>query len=216
MDHQTLTERKRPLRVLALLDALARATISPAPLRVVHELAYLANVLAPVFDLSPYSASLLKRRSGPYYPSLQQTLDEMVGRGMVVASELRYVHVPEESRYRLDAHYKLNRELSHPAVLEYRRAYDDTGEVLFLDELAIAYSTLAEDQLGRATLQDARYAHSDVDTNNVIDFGEWVPQAAANFSRNAALSFAPHVNLLPAERLYMYLDHLRTRSAGGR
>ena len=200
--------------MLSLLDAISRASISPAPLRVIHELSYLANVLAPVFDLIPSSASLLKRRGGPYYPALQSSLDHLVGQGMVLVSDPRYVFVPEESRYRLDAFYKLNWDLSSDAVAQYRRVYSDTTEILFLDELASAYSTLANEQLGRVTQQDARYAHLDVDADNVIDFGEWKAASKVNFSRNAALSFSSDIDLSPAERLYLYLDHLKRRVSG--
>jgi hypothetical protein len=213
---EPLIRRKRPIRVLALLDALSRAGISPVHLGVVHEFAYLANVLAPVFDLSPFRASLLKRRSGPYYPVLQRTIDGLVGGGLLLARQLRYRFVEEEERYRLDAQYQLNRELAQPALAIYRAAYSDTTEVMFFDELAVAYSTLSDEQLGHATLEDARYSDADVDPGNVIDFGEWTQEAVTNFSRNAALSFAPDANLFPAERLYLYLDHLKMRAAGGR
>jgi hypothetical protein len=208
-------QRKQPVRVIALLDSLARVGVSPSPLRVLHELAYLANVLAPVFELSPLSASLLKRRGGPYYPELQHTVDRLIGSGVVLASNIRFVHVPEEWRYRLDATYKLNGNFSDSIAHEYRSVYADTPEVLFLDELVAAYSTMAETQFGRITPYDPRYAHTDVDANNVIDFGEWVPEAASNFSRNAALTFGAKVRLQPAERLYLYLDHLKRRAASG-
>jgi hypothetical protein len=216
IENRSLIERKQPLRILALLDSLARASISPAPLRVVHEMAYLANVLAPVFDLQPYSASLLKRRAGPYYPSLQKTLDELVGCGMVIASDLRYLLIPEEGRYRIEAKYKLNRELAGHATEHFRKVYGDTSEVMFLDELATAYSTLTDMQFGSAALEDARYIDDNVDANNIIDFGEWESQANANFSCNAALSFAPMTHLQPAERLYLYIDHIRQRATNDR
>lgn len=205
--------RKYRVRTLALLDALARAGITPVPLRVVHELAYLSNVLAPVFELDPFAGSVLKRRGGPYYPELQRALDAFVGRSMILVSDARYVFVPEESRYRFDAHYRLNRELSSEAVIRYRVLYADTGEIIFLDELAAAYNTLSTGQLGNAAQQDARYADEDVDSGGVIDFGEWAVAARVNFSRNAALSFAPGANLLPAERLYLYMDHLKRRAS---
>ncbi len=208
----SIARRKQPLRVLALLDSLERALVARVTLRLIHELSYLANVLAPVFELAPQSASLLKRRGGPYYPEMQRTLDLLVGKGMVFAFDLQYVHVPEETRYRLDARYELNRALAQPPIERYRQIYSDTDEIVFIDQLALAYSTLADEQLGRATPYDARYAHSDVDVNNVIDFGEWVPETRANFSANAALTFAPDLQLRPSERLYLYIAHLKKRA----
>lgn len=210
-----LEQRKRPLRVLALLDALSLASIFEAPLRVVHELAYLSNVLAPVFELAPFSASLLKRQGGPYYPELQETIDVLVGRGMVRASDIRYVHVTEEKRYRLQANYCVNYDLARGTVDAYKRVYGGTGEPFFIKELCAAYSMLADQELGRVFQFDARYADKDVDNNEVIDFGQWANAASANFSRNAAMSFRPGEPLRPAERIFMYMEHVQRKAAHG-
>lgn len=211
----SLEARKRPIRVLALLDALADASIFEAPLRVVHELAYLSNVLAPVFDLSPFSASLLKRQGGPYYPELQETIDLLVGRGMVLASGIRYEPVPEEKRYRPHANYRINRSLADHALSAYYEVYSDTGEPFFLGELCAAYGMLADQELGQAFRFDARYADKDVDNNEVIDFGQWTNATSANFSRNAAMSFRPGESLQPAERIFMYIEHVQRKAGHG-
>lgn len=211
----SLEARKRPIRVLALLDALADASIFEAPLRVVHELAYLSNVLAPVFDLTPFSASLLKRQGGPYYPELQETIDLLVGRGMVLASAIRYEPVSEEKRYCLHANYRINRALAAPVLDAYRAVYSETGEPFFLGELCAAYSTLADQELGQAFRFDARYADKDVDNNEVIDFGQWVDSARTNFSCNAAMSFRPGELLQPAERIFMYIEHVQRKAGHG-
>lgn len=209
----SIAERRQPLRVLALLDGLARASVFNASLRAVHELAYLANVLAPVFELSAVSASLLKRRGGPYYPELQQTIDLLVGCGMVTVSGLRYVHIAEEGRYRMDAEYALDETLTTDVLEHYRDVYWETGEPHFIEQLTAAYAVLNEDLTGGAVLQDARYADDDVDTNDVIDFGEWSVLEAANFSFNAAMAFRPGEPLQPAERLFMYMEHMQRRAA---
>lgn len=213
---RSLDTRKRPVRVLALLDALEGASIFEAPLRVVHELTYLSNVLAPVFELAPISASLLKRQGGPYYPDLQDTIDQLVGRGLVLASGIRYERVPEEQRYRLVARYRLNHALATPVLKAYSKAYADTDEPLFIRELCAAYALLSDQELGRAFRFDARYSDADVDNNEVIDFGQWARPASANFSRNAALSFRPGDRLQPAERLFMYIEHVQSKANDAR
>lgn len=209
----SIAERKQPIRVLALLDGLARASVFNSPLRAVHELAYLANVLAPVFELTAVRASLLKRRGGPYYPELQQTLDLLVGSGLVTVSRLSYVHVAEEGRYRMDAMYALDEARTVGLLEHYREIYWGTGEPHFIEQLTAAYAVLNQDVSGGAVLQDARYADDDVDTNDVIDFGEWSTLEASNFSFNAAMAFRPGEKLRPAERLYMYMEHMQQRAA---
>lgn len=204
--------RQQAVRVLVLLDALAQVGLVPTPARALHELAYLANVLSPVFDLTPFDAKLLKRSSGPYYPELQQGIDRLVGRGLVDARDVEYRLVEEEKRYRVVASYRLRRSLVEAALHRHSQVY--AQEALFLRELAAAYSVLTDVQLGRAALEDARYADKSVDVENVIDFGEYA-SPSKNFSRNAAMAFAPGRQLEPAERLYLYLDHLGMRVAHG-
>lgn len=202
----------RMVRILSLLDALAAAGLTPSSNRALHELAYLANVLAPVFDLTSLDAVLLKRKSGPYYPELQQTIDSLVGRGLVEALEPRYEMDEIEQRYRMIVSYRLRRSAVTPALDRYRVLYE--SEAHFLDELSAAYSALTDEEQGYAALRDARYADASVDVDNVIDFGQWVDMKE-NFSRNAAMAFAPDENLLPAERLYMYLDYLQQKVVHG-
>ena len=198
------------MRVLSLLDALAAAGLVPSSSQALHELAYLANVLAPVFDLPPLNATLLKRKSGPYYPALQQTIDHLVGRGLVEAVDLRHELDEFEKRYRICASYRLCRKQVSAALKRYRSLYATEAE--FLDELAAAYSGLSDAEQGTVAVEDARYADGSVDVNNVIDFGQWAT-LEKNFSRNAAMAFAPGLNLAPAERLYLYLDHLHGKVA---
>lgn len=202
----------RVVRVMSLLDALTAAGITPSSSRALHELAYLANVLAPVFDLSPLDAVLLKRKSGPYYPELQQTIDRLVGQGLVEVENPHYERDEVEQRYRMVASYRLCRAVVEPALKRYRVLFE--SEAHFIDELAAAYSALLDIEQGNTALNDARYADASVDVNNVIDFGQWV-SIDKNFSRNAAMAFAPSRNLLPAERLYLYIDHLQQRATYG-
>jgi hypothetical protein len=195
------------------LDALSAAGLSPSTSRALHELAYLANVLAPVFDLPPLDASLLKRKSGPYYPALQQTVDRLVGRGLVEVLQLHYEFDEVERRYRTSARYSLRWKDVRASLDRYRELY--SVEAQFLYELASAYSALSDAEQGHVALGDARYADASVDVNNVIDFGEWT-SADKNFSRNAAMTFARGSQLAPAERIYLYVDHLQQRVAHGR
>lgn len=203
-----LVPRQQAVRMLVLLDALARVGLVPSEAIALHELAYLANVLSPVFDLTPLDAKLLKRSSGPYYPELQLAIDHLVGRALVDTLNLEYRYVVEDKRYRVVASYRLCRYRVQDALKRHAEVFPE--EALFLRELASAYSVLSDEQHGHAALQDARYADRSVDIDNVIDFGEYA-SPSKNFSRNAALAFAPGRRLEPAERLYLYLDHLSAR-----
>ncbi|AOJ16658.1 hypothetical protein WJ02_24425 [Burkholderia vietnamiensis] len=135
--------------------------------------------------------------------------------GAQVDAGIRYAFVTEEKRYRLQANYRLNNDLARGALDTYRDVYADTGEPFFIDELCAAYSMLSDHELGRTFRFDARYADTDVDNNEVIDFGQWVDPTRTNFSRNAALSFRPGETLQPAERIFMYIEHVQRKAAHG-
>src|SRR5262245_44483107 len=140
-----LFSRRQAIRVLVLLDALARTGVVPTGVRALHELAYLANVLSPVFDLTPFDAKLLKRPSGPYYPELQQAIDRMVGRALVDALAVGYRFVEEDKRYHVVASYRLRRAAVQAALDRHGKVFPE--EALFLHELASAYSVLNDKQL---------------------------------------------------------------------
>lgn len=113
----------------------------------------------------------------------------------------------------MEAAYALDEARTAGLLGHYRDVYWETGEPHFIEQLTAAYVVLNQDLSGSAVLQDARYADDDVDTNDVIDFGEWSTLEASNFSFNAAMAFRPDEKLWPAERLYMYMEHMQQRAA---
>src|SRR5437016_336881 len=82
---------RRRVRVIALIDAAENAGLNPIPILRLHALAYLSNVLAPVWNMPALDGKVLKRRGGPFYPALQRDLDFLVGAGVVVISGLIHV-----------------------------------------------------------------------------------------------------------------------------
>ena len=73
--------RRRQARILTLLDSATEAGLAPIGIIPFHAFAYLANVLAPVWDMPAMDGKILKRLGGPFYPVLQRDLDRLVGRG---------------------------------------------------------------------------------------------------------------------------------------
>ena len=92
---------RRRVRLLMLLDGAERAGIAPIRLRHLHTYAYLSNVLAPVWNTRVFDGRLLKRRGGPFYPSLQHDLDRLVGLGLVIITNLGHI-IDEDNQCRLE------------------------------------------------------------------------------------------------------------------
>lgn len=202
---------RRRVRLVCLLDAAERAGVVPLPLLPLHTLAYLSNVLAPVWNMPVMDGKVLRRRAGPLYPELQRDLDHLVGMGVVTISGLKHVD-DAENRCRLEGSYRLNRSFADPILGCLLHFEEENAMLAFLRELAFAISTLADDDLTDAASQDATYSDFIVDFGNVIDFAEWQQRNSAACAANALGQSLPGGSRpYPGEKLHLYVRHLSGR-----
>lgn len=207
---------RRRIRLVVLLQASAEAGIEPLPSMRLHAIAYLANVLAPVWDMPSADGAILKRSGGPFYPDLQRDLDRLVGLGVASVADLRHVRL-DDNHYRVEASYRLNPRMAAP-ILEYLSTLPEEAEAArFVRELALALSSLSDEEIDRAVTEDATYSNPRIGPDNVIDFGEWIE---ANYSAAAAEKVG---SLIPtgavvgaSEKVHLYVRHLRRRLQGAR
>lgn len=211
-----LSHLRRKVRVIALLDAAESAGLVPLPVGRFHMLAYLANVLSPVWHMPTMDGKIFKRQSGPFYPVLQSDLDRLVGLGVVKISEVSHFQ-DQQRKWSLVANYSLNRRFADP-IIEQTMSYEDERRLVsFINELALALSALSDDEMDAASRQDATYSDPVISYGNVVDFAEWQQK---NFTSNAAEQFerflpsGTHVGA--AEKLHMYLRLLQARLRGTR
>ena len=203
---ETELTQRRQLRVLVLLEAAAAAGLEPVRLPMLHNLAYLSNALAPVWQLDPFDGAVLKRRGSPYYPTLQWDVDRLVGCGLLHVQDVRYVKV--DDRWQIDASYCLNRSMTRP-VLEAGRAVGfEPGLEDFCNALAQAMSAFPPEEVGRLLSEDAAYGNPAVNVSNVVNFAE---SHGVNFATNAARAFRPDIPLTAGERVNLYVNHLHAR-----
>ncbi len=206
----------RRIRLVVLLDAAEQAGLAPIPILRLHTIAYLSNVLAPVWDMPALEGKVLKRQGGPFYPTLQHDLDSLVGTGVAVIRGLDHV-LDEDKRWRLEGSYQLNRAFADRIIRQLLDFESERRLVSFFQELAFAVSTLSDDDFDKAMTEDATYSDPLIDVGNVVDFAEWQRK---NYTANAARYFD---NLLPGglrttpgEKLHLYVRHLHSRVHGGR
>lgn len=207
---------QRRVRLVALLDAADKAGLTPLPILRLHTLAYLSNVLAPVWKMPVLDGKVLKRQGGPFYPALQHDLDRLVGMGVGVISGLGHV-LDEENRWRLEGSYQLNRVFADRIIHRLLGFEVERRLMAFLQELAFALSALSDMDLDRAMTEDATYSDSLIDFGNVVDFAEWQKK---NYSANAAQYFNNSLpggaRATPGEKLHLYVRHLQSRIRSGR
>jgi hypothetical protein len=171
------------LRLILLLDACEAADLSPVPIARLHALAFLANVLAPIWSIASYDGKILKRRGGPFYPELQKQLDRLVGLYLVEISDVR--HTEEDGQWRLEGSFGLNGSRSQKIIEFASNFADERNAIVFLRRLAFAASRLRE-PLEQLVLFDAIWSDQRTGVGDVIDFSEW---KAANYSAFAAEVF---------------------------
>jgi hypothetical protein len=202
---------RRQVRIVALLHAAETAGLTPISVLQFHTIAYLSNVLAPVWELPSEDGKIFKRNDGPFYPVLQHDVDRLIGAGVVSIINLGHV-LDHDNHWRLEGSYSLIPALSQ-RILEVLHRFREEQQLLeFFQELAYALSALEESDLQVASDEDATYSDPLIDFGNVVDFGEW---QHVNYSANAADYFQ---RILPSgtsttsgEKLHMYVRHLRER-----
>ena len=211
---------RRRVRLVLLLDASREAGIEPLATMRLHLIAYLVNVLSPVWDMPSQGrqslrrdGSILKLKSGPFYPNLQSDLDSLVGKGIVEVGGLRYEGIGGD-HFRLQGDYRVNRNLAKPILSCLYSLPHEAEAVSCVRELVLALSAFSDEEMDRASTQDATYADPSIGVDNVIDFGEW---SLINYSRAAAMRVGELVspNAGAEEKLHLYVRHLRRRLKSG-
>ena len=77
--------------LLILLDGAERAGLTPMSKERFHRLVYLANSLAPIYDLPPPDRKILKYKHGPFYPDVQWDLDRLAVQGLVEILKIKHI-----------------------------------------------------------------------------------------------------------------------------
>lgn len=222
LSSQAVARVRRRSRLILLLDAAERAAITPLASPRLHALAYLADVLSPVWGLPSFDGKILRIDGGPHYPDLQEELDHLVVMGLVEVTDLAYVgRGPDGTGARIEGNYALNFASAALAPLlgalgaeQEKQPLDpeDARVHSFLVELTGALATLPNEEINRATTSDVTYRSEGLG-ENVIDFGAWAKDPwESNPSWRAADRFDHFLpeaaNLTGGEKLFLYAAYL--------
>jgi len=203
---------RRQLRVMGILAGATRAGLAPLRVGQLHTIAYFADALAPVWGLTPVDGQLLKKKSGPRSPVLQNDLDVLVGQGVVEVLDVDHVQ-DEENMWRLDASYRLNWELARP-ILEQANAFTEQAEqVQFAEEVVFAVSALPADAIEDAAEADASYGSVGVAFGGMVDMeaGHETPNLSSRVALRFGALLSSEVQLSPAEMVHLYVRELDKR-----
>lgn len=209
MKAPTLDTVKDRLRLVLLLDACEAADLTPIPLMRFHALAFLANVLSPVWSIESYDGKILKRKEGPFYPELQRELDLLVGLGLVSICNVG-THA-DNGVNRLHGAFSLNSQRCEDLLSTASTFHSESTLRTFFRRLTFASSRLRA-QLESVVGSDATWSDPRTGTGDIVDFSEW---SRANYSAYAALAFdsvakAPKSSI--ANKLQLYLRFLEKKA----
>lgn len=210
--NHSLQEIQRQLRVIAILSASRETDLIPLPAAQLHVIAYFADALAPVWGLRIIDAQLLKRQSGPMSPLLQQDLDRLVGRGVVLASSVRHL-VDRDGDWRLDANYDLSTVFADGIIATARQFETQAAHFDFVREVVYAMSGLGLLGISAASASDASYSDDLVDFGGLVDIAS-VPgdsNPTVRVARRFSELLDPDINLTSAEMVHLYVRELHTR-----
>lgn len=201
------------LRLVMLLDACEAADLTPISLRRFHALAFLANVLAPVWSIESYDGKVLKRDGGPFYPLLQVQLDSLIGLGVVSIRDVHYV-IESDDSCRLDGRLCLNAQRSRFVTDVAQTFRSERALTSFLRRLTFAASRVGK-PLEELVFFDPTWSDPRTGAGDVIDFAEW---RWANYTAFTAESFdrlgTEGFRINQSEKLQLYMRLLERRSLG--
>lgn len=195
--------------LLVLLDGAERIGVAPLSVERLHRLVYLANAMAPIYDLLTPDGYLLKYKRGPFFPEVQWDIDRLCVQGLGRADNLQTKH--DELGWWFDAGYSLTRQ--GMAAVDYAMQLEEIGrKAAFLREVVRAFAGLLReeertpDQADAILLQDIAYSRADVE--GPIDF----QSASENLTALAATAIARRVNDKTSserrEKVHLYFRYL--------
>jgi hypothetical protein len=157
--------------LLALLDGAERTGIAPLSVRRLHRLVYLANAMAPVYDLLTPDGYVLKFKRGPFFPEVQWDIDRLSVQGLATVGGTS--REKDDLGWWFEAEYSLSQ--SGMAAVDYAMRLEQVGEkAAFLREVARAFSALlrqenlSESNADEALLRDVTFERADME--GPIDF----------------------------------------------
>lgn len=187
--------------LLLLFDASERAGIAPLSVARLHRLVYLANALAPVYELLVPDGYILKYRRGPFFPDVHWDVGRLVAQGLVTAEGSRAIK--DDLGYWITAHYSLTKQ-GMLAVDSAFKIETVTPKAVYLREIALAFAALESKERDESALADVNY-ESAVDETPVY-FGDDDANLAPAATEVLLEEGAPPVRRLKLHRYFQYLE----------
>lgn len=155
------------VRALLIVDGFRETALFPAPLNAIHAASYFVDVFAGLWDARSLSDTVLKTRRIPRNALFQNSVDRLVGRAVLIASDVRYNH--ESGPVVLDARYSLNDSMASDVLGLIRGDEFWATERTLVGEVTLGIGAVTSDRVPRTVAADATYADPLLDYNTLVD-----------------------------------------------
>lgn len=211
--HSSFVDSRRRYSVLiGLMYELDRSNLRDVTLPLLHSLWYLSNALTPLWRIKPFDAAVLKTERQPFFPMLQRDVDALVGMGLLRVTQF----TRDREQARLHGCFALHSPFSDP-VIEMMRSIPEERDLLeYLGEVVQAFERLTASEQVEGSAEDATYSDPGLEYGNVVDLGEWIDRGGMTPTARVLQRIdAASRDLLPVERMEIYVDHLGRRLRSG-
>lgn len=198
--------------MLLLLDAAERSGITPLPTAQIHQLAFYANGLTPVYEMELRGPELLRLQNGPFYPDVQWDIDRMAGLGLLDLASVAYT-LRDEGAW-LEAEYQLS---EHGRAASKRATAGPRARrtLHFLMEIVDAYVRIGVTEVRtRAIWDDPTYGDPELVEQALIDLADPEHNATAWTAELFQSFTSSKIPLSSREKLHLYFKYLRRLSGG--
>lgn len=206
-ESEDLQRLRTLVRLTSIMHACKTAGIGPVPVAAIHTIAYFSDALSPIWEVPLIEGQLLKKKRVPINPELQGGIDELVGRAVLFAYNVRHVYVDEA--WSLDAYYDLNLVFGKRIIEAMGKDREFRKELSFVQEVVLALAGLGVPGLSAAAQADATYSDPNIDIGGVIDLSnaEGLTRTSQVTNQFAELLGREH-RLTKSEITHLYIRHL--------
>jgi hypothetical protein len=212
-----LQRTKESLRAVSLIEAAGRSSLTPIPVKRLHAFAYFADMLSPVWNLTPFDSVALKSDRAPFFARFQDQVDFLVLQGILEVEGFTYRREAAGSPLVLSASYSIRYgDENASQLIAFIREDDDLALNLdYLTSLATALSRLEGDAIEAAVFGDASWEDPTVPIGDVVEITKPVGLQADTATKAAVSLFDElknkHIRLNPRSRLRLYAAYLVNR-----
>jgi hypothetical protein len=187
--------------LLLLFDGCERAGLSPLSVERLHRLVYLANALAPVYEILLPDGYILKYRRGPFFPAVHWDIGRLVAQGLILARNAKAIK--DNIGYWVSADYTLSAK--GMTIVDTALGLESiTPRALYLREVALAFAVLGPDSRDESALADVNFKNAIEDTP--VYYGDDEHNLAPLAARSLTEEEAPQVRRLKLHRYFQYLE----------